>query len=119
MKYYRTQLPKDLLQLLGEFCGSARTRLRFSITPKRRFLGPIYVQFDSSAENRMFEKRLQKKNWHIVRIGTSEDVEKIKEYICIRNLFMNRNGMRDCLTEVMIKIEKLLSEIQNYTLCYR
>ena len=119
MKYYRTPLSKDLLQLIGEFCGSEHTRLRFSITPKRKFLGRIYVQFKSSVENRFYEKRLKTKNWHTVRIGTKKDVEKIREYICIRNLFLNRNGMTDCLTEVMSKIEKLLSEIQNYALCYR
>ena len=116
MRYYRTPLPKVLLQLIGEFSGSDRHKLRFSITPKRKFLGPIYKC--SHHGNIVKEKRLKQSHWIPVQLATRKDIEKIREFLCMKNLFVRRHGVTKALVECMIQIETLLTEVQNYALSY-
>ena len=59
MRYYRTSLPNELLQLVGDFSSSYRHTIRFSLTPKRRFIGPIYIRYHG--EFAIKEKLLKKK----------------------------------------------------------
>ena len=71
-KYYRPVLPMVLNNLIGEFAGFGKNKLVFSITPKRHFLGKIYIT------NGYRKKQLRSRNqWQPIRFASMRNAEKI------------------------------------------
>jgi hypothetical protein len=64
-KYYRPILPMDINRLVGLFAGYGKARLVFTLTPKRFFLGPIFIQ--GIRRFKKIRRRLKPTSWVTVR----------------------------------------------------
>ena len=113
--YYYSPVPPDLLQLIGQYAGDINRPLLFTLTPKHKYLGSIYVK---SPYKRY---RLTLDSWVPKRLGQVSDATRIQRYLMDRlthNLFFvggDGTYVKD-LTRVMTKFAIALTEIRNYSL---
>ena len=71
-KYYRPILPMALNNLIGEFSGFGKKKLHFCVTPKRFFLGKIYIVNGSR------KKQLRSRDqWKPIRFASLRNAEQI------------------------------------------
>jgi hypothetical protein len=115
--FYRTVLPSCLLQLIGEFSGTEDCYLRFTITPKRRFLGDIFVECPHRTyDDKVWSRKLKISMWK----ATSFVPPALRDLILnkiIRSMYWNNNGGK-LFYEFLKKLELLFNEINNYALIF-
>jgi hypothetical protein len=75
-KYYRSVLPTDLLQLIGDFAGDELYKLIFTLSEKRGFLSNILLVW---RDPELYSPRksvciLKPKHWIPVRLGCIAEV---------------------------------------------
>lgn len=117
-KYYRTILPRCILNLVGEFSGTADAILLFTLTPKRRFLGDIYIVCPHRKfENRMWKRKLRKDLWMPTSFVSSYLVDQIITKL-VRHMYWNiwDNGV--LYKNFIGRVERLFNETNNYALLF-
>ena len=110
-KYYRTVLPRDLLQIIGNYAGDETYKLVFTFTPRRRFLGNIEMHLRDSTlycEYQNPVSMLKPNSWRPVCMNCIAEILvllgekcKIPEYILVPSLK---------------RITDILLEVHDYTL---
>ncbi len=109
-KYYRTALPTAILNLVGEFAGDSKYKLRFTFSDKRGFLSTIFVQ--DKFGNKY--TKLKKKHWNAVSV---ENIFPHKPY-----LTKSYHILKIChyyereMIALLDQVQKLLSETIDYIL---
>ena len=112
--YYFSPVPRDMLQLIGEFAGGINRPILFSLTPKKKYLGSIFVISP-------FKKyRLTTESWVPKRLGEVSDAARIQQYMFDKlrhTMFFlgDDNELKD-LTLIMKRFIRDLTEIRNYSL---
>ena len=105
-KYYRSKLPNDLLEIVGNYAGDDNYTLIFTYSQKRGFLSTIYIK---PRRTGYYKPNILKSYlWRPVRLGHFSlllDIMKTTP-VTHRNVFL----------DTMILIRKLLVEIHDYTL---
>ena len=108
-KYYRSQLPHDLLSIIGDFAGDDWFKLVFTYSPKRRFLSTIKIVPRFNYMNTQLRVRnLSWNSWRPVTLGDFNVITALRVELGSFHL-----GIFD---ESIHKIHKLISEVLNYTL---
>jgi hypothetical protein len=114
-KYYRGILPIDLNNLIGQFAGYRKCVLFFTHTPKRHFLGRIWII--GLYGFKRIKRRLKRSMWQeVVRANNT-----YRRIMC-RQLQLNfslRYGMyyfHDSYFTDINKIGKWLTEVLDYSL---
>ena len=110
-KYYRTVLPKDLLQIIGNFAGDEHYKLVFTFTPKRRFLGNIELHLRDKelyCEHEHQTWVLKKANWRPVRMNCIAEILTLLGERC--------KIPENLLVPSLKRITDILLEIHDYKL---
>lgn len=111
--YYRTCLPKDILDIIGMFAGSEDHRLVFTLTPKRKFLGKIMIL---SCEDNTFRKQLRKRNWIPIRLVSTNFkdlcLDRIRRHV-YWSQFTNHGTFA---TEFIMELDRRMTEIIDFGL---
>ena len=111
--YYYSPIPMDLLNLIGLFAGDINRPIQFTLTPKRKFLGTIFVKGPY--------KRycLTKESWIPRRLAEDSDAARVQQFLYdrLRNstFFLDVNYVKD-MDCVLDCFHKRLTEIRNYCL---
>ena len=112
--YYFSPVPSDLLDLIGKFAGDVNRPLKFTLTPKRKFLGTIFVQTPYK------RYRLLKQSWIPQRLGEEVDARRVQQYMYDKlkctMFFTNDSEVLDDLDLIVDQFVKRLIEIRNYSL---
>ena len=106
-KYYRSVLPNDVLQIIGEYSGDFWYNLVFTYSTKRRFLSTIRL-VPRRPEFSCVETVLQKDSWRPVQVGNIDSLARLMEILPITHLSIFHDSLHN--------IHKLLAEIHDYTL---
>ena len=109
-KYYRSELPLDLLHIIGNLAGDKNYKLKFSLSPKRKFLSSIILEGrDKTLYSDNKEKViLRKDSWVPIRLNC------IPEVI---HLLTSRSKLASALImDSLQKITVLLLEVHDYRL---
>ena len=110
-KYYRSIIPLDLLQIIGNYAGDDTYKLVFTLSPKRKFLSNIILKCRNLG-NLGFHRRdqviLKSDSWVPMRLNC------IPEILCLLN-------QRSKLPKVVVKdslrsITLILLEIHDYNI---
>ena len=112
-KYYRSGLPLDILQLCGDYAGDDLYKLKFTLSPKRKFLSHILMIWRHPQLYCDHKKRtviLNMQNWRAVRLGCVNEILTLLGEKCRLKLPKN------ILIPEMKKIAEILTEVHNYKL---
>lgn len=104
-KYYRSLLPNDVLQIVGNYAGDSYYKLVFTYSNKRKFLSTIRLIPRKSG---CIETILHKQLWRPVRIGHYEVLTNL-----IDALPSNHNYI---FMESFLHIYRILHKVHDYTL---
>ena len=109
-KYYRGPLPMDLNNLIGQFAGSKTFKLVFTLTPKRHFLGAIWIKGPNKT------RRLKKTSW--VKVLIAPPAYRMVVIRQMENYFLTRHGLcyRNDFYELLNMIQKHFMIIIDYRL---
>ena len=118
-KYYRSSFPQCILHLIGVFAGTEDARLVFTLTPKRHFLGEIFIVCPHRQyANRVWKKRLRKDMW----LPTSFVSTFIRDAVItklVRHMYWNSwDNCSDIYKDFIIRVETLFDEVNNYALVF-
>ena len=109
-KYYRSRLPDDLLQIVGDYAGDEMFKLEFTHSKKRRFLS--FIRLKQRHPKLYYPKSggiLTAESWFPVRLGNFKSLlELLTREMSLVHLRVFR--------ESLLCIHKLLSEVHDYTL---
>ena len=106
-KYFRSVLPLDLLQIVGEFAGDENYKLKFTFSPKRRFLSNILLVWrDPSLYSE--QAVLRREHWVPVRLNQVGEVLKLLTERC--------KLPENVLVPSLKRITNILLEIHDYRL---
>ena len=116
-KYYRPILPLDLNNIIGEFAGCGKLRLVFTETPKRHFLGSIWIA--GYYCTRTIKRRLKKSSWRKVYRASSVHRRKLfrqleKSFFTLHSPSYFKNHFYDGIEN----IHNWLSEVIEYSLVW-
>jgi hypothetical protein len=117
-KYYRPILPIDLNNIIGEFAGFGKLRLVFTETPKRHFLGSIWIAGYYST--RSIKRRLKPNSWRKVYRASPIDRRNLLRKL-EKNFFMSNSPctwIRNNFYDGIENIHKWLSEVIGYSLVW-
>jgi hypothetical protein len=100
----------DLNNLIGEFAGSCTFKLVFTLTPKRHFLGAIWIKGQNKT------RRLKKTSWVKVVIAPPAYIRVVIRQM--ENYFLTRHGLcyRKDFYELLNMIQKHFMSIIDYRL---
>ena len=111
-KYYRSILPLDILQIVGNFAGDHNYKLVFTFSPKRRFISKILIGWrhpdEFRSEHRSFTTILKKHSWKPVRLGCIDEGLMLLGEKC--------NLPEHIMGPSMNRIADILLEVHDYTL---
>ena len=108
VKYYRSVLPLDLLQIVGDFAGDEIYKLVFTFSPKRRFLSNIVMSWrDPECGN--YTTVLKEHNWRPVCLGSIAEVLTMLAERCTRI-------PENILVPSLKRITDILLEVHDYKL---
>ena len=108
-KYYRSVLPLDLLQIIGNYAGDVRYKLVFTLSPKRRFLSYILMRWrDTSMYTTYIQSVLCADSWIPIRLNCIADILGILN----KNCQLPDRVVADSLK----KITGILLEVHDYGL---
>ena len=111
-KYYRSILPLDILQIVGNFAGDHNYKLVFTFSPKRRFISKILIGWRHIEfflfEYRYFTTILKDYSWKPVRLGCIAEVLMLLGEKC--------NLPEHIMVPSMKRITDILLEVHDYTL---
>jgi hypothetical protein len=117
-QYYRSNLPSCLLQLIGQFAGTEDCYLVFTITPKRLFLGEIFLECPHRLyENQIWRRKFKKKMWRPTSFVPPALRDLIMNKI-IRSMYWDIHDNGKLFCEFLSKLEHLFNEINNYALIF-
>ena len=110
-KYYRSVIPLDLLQIIGDYAGDENYKLVFRFSKKRRFLSKILIEWRDPTLYCAYNTKtsvLKPNSWIPVRINCIAEILKLV-------------GERVKLPEHIIapslnKIIEILTEVHDYRL---
>ena len=108
-KYYRSVLPLDLLQIVGNYAGDAKYKLRFTLSKKRRFLSNIKGCWrDASlySEYSQPEFVLRREHWVPVRLNCVGKILTLLSEHC--------KLPENVLVPSLKRITKILLEVHDY-----
>ena len=112
--YYFSPVPSDLLDIIGKFAGDVNRPLKFTLTPKRKFIGTIFVQTPYK------RYRLLKESWIPQRLGEEVDARRVQQYMYdkLRHtmFFTNDDEVFKDLDYILDAFVERLVEIRNYSL---
>ena len=111
VKYYRSILPLDLLQIVGNYAGDQNYKLMFTFSPKRRFLSNILMCWrhpDLYCEPKNVVSILKQDYWKPVRLDCIAEVLTL--------LGENCKLPENILVPSMKRITDILLEIHDYKL---
>ena len=112
VKYYRSILPLDLLQIVGNFSGDKNYRLVFTFSPKRRFISKILIGWrnpdEIPGEYRSFTTILKEYSWKPERLGCIAEVLTL--------LGENCKLPENIMVPSLKRITNILLEVHDYTL---
>ena len=112
--YYYSPVPRDLLKLIGEFAGDINRPILFSLTPKKKYLGPIFVVSPYK------KYRLTEDSWVPKRLGEVSDAARIQQYMFdkLRHtmFFLGDHDELNDLKIIMKRFLRDLTEVRNYNL---
>ena len=77
--YYFAPVPMDILNIIGQFAGSRNRLLKFTLTPKKKYIGSIYVQRRLGHQYKRY--RLFKESWIPRRLGSQSDAARVQQYL--------------------------------------
>ena len=114
--YYRSVLPDDILNLIGNFAGDDKYQLHFTHSKKRKFLSFIELHERFSLDCGFYPERkngkpyrLHTNAWLPVRIG---NFKTLLELVSTKMSMIHLKIFRASLCD----IHTLLSEVHDYTL---
>ena len=112
--YYFSPVPGDILELIGKFAGDVNRPLKFTLTPKRKFIGTIFVQTPYK------RYRLLKDSWIPQRLGERGFALRVQQFMYDKlrhTMFFNHDDevLKDLDYIFAAFIERLV-EIRNYSL---
>ena len=113
-KYYRSILPLDILQIVGNYAGDDDHILKFTLSPKRGFLSNILMIWRHPSMYCGYTRKtsvLTKENWRPVRLGCVSSILIMLGESC--------KLPANILVPEMKKITEILLEIHNYKLSAR
>ena len=112
--YYFCPVPGDILDIIGKFAGDFNRPLKFTLTPKRKFLGPIFVQTPSK------RYRLRKESWIPQRLGEEVDARRVQQYMFDKlrhtTYFTRDDEIFEDLDYILDAFVERLIEVRNYSL---
>ena len=112
--YYVPPIPIDLLNIIGQFAGDFNRPLKFTLTPKRNFLGNIFVQ------SQYKRYRLHTNSWIPQRLGSQSDAARVQQYLYDRlrhsTFFLTDMNYLQDLDIVLNNFIQRLTYIRNYNL---
>lgn len=112
--YYFAPVPMDILDIIGQFAGDRNRPLKFTLTPRKKYLGAIYVK---SPYKRY---RLCKASWIPRRLGEQSDASRVQQYLYDKlrqsTFFLTDINYLKDLDCVLNYFLKQLTEIRNYSL---
>lgn len=109
-KYYRSLLPHDLMNMIGNYAGDHMFKLRFTYSKKRKFLSTIFVvpRHIDLYYHPIGPFVLKKKYWQPVRLGNTAN---------ILHLLIGKIGFHKHVFQKQLhKLYILLMEVFDYTL---
>ena len=110
-KYYRSILPLDLLQIVGNLAGDELYKLVFTFTPKRQFLGNIEMHWRDKTLYCVHKHNtsvLKAEYWQPVRIDCIGDVLVMLSEKC--------NLPSNVMIPSLNRITDILLEVHDYKL---
>ena len=112
--YYYSPVPLVILDVIGQFAGDINRPLKFTLTPKRKFMGPIFVKSPYKTY------RLSKDSWIPRRLGNSTDAARVQQYLYdrLRNstFFLSDANYLQDLDIVLNCFITRLTQVRNYSL---
>ena len=116
--YYFAPVPLDILNIIGQFAGSRNRLLKFTLTPKKNYIGSIYVQRRLGHQYKRY--RLFKDSWIPRRLGEHSDAVRVQQYLYDKlrhsTFFLTDTNYLKDLDSVLNYFVKQLTEIRNYSL---
>ena len=109
-KYYRTGLPLDLLQIIGNFAGDVNYKLKFTLSPKRKFLSSIVLHWRDASLYSEYRDQviLRADSWVPIRLNC---IPEVLHLLTTRSKLPN-----DVIKDSLRKITCLLLEVHDYRL---
>jgi hypothetical protein len=111
VKYYRSVIPLDLLQIVGNYAGDENYRLVFTLSKKRRFLSNILMTWRDTTLYCAYNKPttiLKPNSWTPVRMNCIAEILQLVGERC--------KLPENIVVPSLQKITKILLEIHDYTL---
>ena len=112
--YYLSPIPMDLLTLIGQFAGDLNRPLKFTLTPRKKYLGTIFVITPYK------RYKLRKESWIPRRLGSQSDAARVQQYLYDKlkhsTFFLTDINYLKDLDCVLGSFLQQLTGIRNYSL---
>ncbi len=111
-KYYRSVLPIELLDIVGDLAGDNIYKLKFTFSKKRGFLSTIRLKGRYSDLYYPRGNQLRAETWKPVRLGNINTICNMLRLITNELSVYHIPVFRDSLQ----RLHRLLAEVHDYTL---